>query len=125
MYQITPLRASAYLGSRFSEIKAEIRSLSRYGNFPGVLQAVVNNLKQLIVQGRVKTVSRRIGFVCWVYMNGDQYIKDIVENLFVRSFQGIQRRSTTEQWNLIYKKMPLKFKMIYAHQYQSQLIKIQ
>lgn len=125
MYQITPLRASAYLGSRFSEIKAEIRSLSRYGNFPGVLQAVVNNLKQLAMQGRVKTVSRHIVFVCWVYMNGDHYIKDIVENLFVRSFQGIQRRSTTEQWNLIYKKMPLPFKMIYAKQYQPQLIKIQ
>ena len=124
MYQITPLRASAYLGCRFSEIKVEIRSLSKYRNFPGVLQAVVNNLKQLVVQGRVKAVSQRIGFVYWVYMNGDQYIRYIVENLFVRSFNGIQKRATTEQWNFIYKKIPLPFKAVYTQQYQPQLIKI-
>lgn len=125
MQQITPLRASCYLGSRFLEIKSEIRSLSKYNNFPGVLQAIVNNLKELITQGKVKTVSRRIRFVAWVYINGDQYIKYIVENLFIRSFKGIHKQCTENQWQLLYKNLPKPFKTVYQEQQEPKLIKIQ
>ena len=125
MSQITVLRASSYLGSRFSEINAEIRSLSKYNNFPGVLQAVVNNLKQLVAEGRVKMVSRRIRFVGWVYQHGDHYIRYIIENLFVRSFQGIKKCCTINQWDLLYTNLPKSFKTVYRYQQNEQLFKIE
>lgn len=117
MIKITTLRASTYLSIRFPEIKEEIKKLRSQNNFAGVLQAIVNYLKELILQGKIKTVSRLIKFVGFVYKNGNGYITEIVENLFVRSLESMHKQCNISQWKYLYSKLPQPFRSIYNQQY--------
>lgn len=121
MSKLNKSRASHYLAIRYPEIKDEIYKLSFHQNFAGVLQAIVNYLKDLISQEKIKTTSRLIRTVGWVYFRGDQYMKDIIEHLFVRSLEGIRKRCTAEQWNFLFKRFPIPFRRIYLIQYKNNL----
>lgn len=116
MSTLNPPKASRYLSAHYPEIKEEIDSLSSDQNFAGVLQAVVNYLNHLRANAAIRTMSRLIRFVGWLYCRGDQYIKYLIENLFVRSFAGIRKRCTPQQWHFLYKKFPKPFKEIYIVQ---------
>ncbi|MBP3944107.1 hypothetical protein J5U18_11165 [Sphingobacteriaceae bacterium WQ 2009] len=124
MAEITTLRASNYLSYRFPAIKQEIKQLKSHNNFAGILQAIVNYLKQLIVDGKIRMVSRLIKFVAIVFTHGNNYIKEIIENLFVRSLESMHKRCDVNQWHYVYQKLPAPFKIIYNQQYQHISIKI-
>lgn len=121
--RINPTRASRYLAAHYPEIKGEIYVLSKNKNFAGVLQAIVNYLRVLIANSEITEVSRHIKFVGCLYVKGNKYIKYIIENLFVRSFEGIRKRSTPQQWQFIFQNLPLPFKNIYLLQNGNYLLK--
>lgn len=125
MSKLNKTRASRYLAAHYPEIKQEIHTLSCNQNFAGVLQAIVNYLRVLLTRAEIKTISRLIRFVGWVYLRGDQYIKYIIENLFVRSFEGIRKRCTSQQWQFLFQNLPQPFKKVYTIQIENNLIKTQ
>lgn len=115
--------AAYYLAAHFPKIKSEIYTLSAKQNFAGVMQAVVNYLRQLSEASETKAMSRAIKFVGWVFRRGNPYIKDIISNLFVRSLDGILRRTGAEGSILIFQKLPTAFKRIYQQQHENILLK--
>lgn len=125
MSKINQIRASRYFAAKVPEIKEEINVLTITGNFAGVLQAVVNHLKSLLQERQIKTMTSIIRNVGWVYARGSQYIKEIIGNLFVRSFEGLRKRCGVPQWQLLYCKFPPAFRKIYVRQTHNNLIKIQ
>ena len=113
--------AAEYLANKCPQIRTEIKRLSQAKNFAGVMQAIVNYLRVLLANAKLKVISREIGFVGTVYQWGDDYAKDIIENLFVRSFKSIQRRCTSEEWIYLYPRIPADFRKIYLIQNTTQL----
>ncbi|WP_422663633.1 DUF7674 family protein [Sphingobacterium sp. UBA3549] len=93
----------------YKEIRSEINFLLRKHNFAGVLQAVINHLRHLITVRSTDKICQHIEFLGTIYGHGNQYVKYILENLFVRSLGGLQRISTVHTWTLIEARLPVTF----------------
>lgn len=109
-------KAAVYLAVHHKEISDEIKKLSSGKNFAGVLQAVVNQLRSLLERGEFTKITRHIKYIGWIYNVGNEYIKYIIENLFVRSLEGIRKKCSPEQWQRLYTDIPKSFQAIYRAQ---------
>ncbi|ADY52142.1 MULTISPECIES: DUF7674 family protein [Bacteroidota] len=109
-------RAAVYLAEHHKEISNEIRELSAHKNFAGILQAVVNLIRCLLEKGEFTKITRHIRYIGWIYQRGNDYIRYIIENLFVRSFEGIRRRCSPNQWQQLYTEIPKPFQVVYLTQ---------
>ncbi|NQD71600.1 hypothetical protein HP439_12795 [Sphingobacterium shayense] len=116
MNNINENAASFYLAYHYGEIKEEISKLSDHKNFAGIFQAIVNHINLLLSKGQIEKIGTKIKFIGWLYKRGNVYVKEIIENLFVRSFAGMKRRCTAEQWIYIYQLIPSNLKSIYELQ---------
>lgn len=109
-------KATIYIAAHYKEIRKEVEELSSSKNFAGILQALVNELRTLLEKGEFRKISCHIKYIGWIYQRGNKYIKYIVENLFVRSFEGIRRKCSQKQWQQLYVEIPESFKAIYLTQ---------
>ncbi|MDA3613819.1 DUF7674 family protein [Polluticaenibacter yanchengensis] len=109
-------KAAIYLAVHHKEISEEIKKLSSVENFAGVLQAVVNQLRRLLDTGEFAKITRHIKYIGWIYKMGNEYIKYIIENLFVRSLEGLRKKCSPAQWQRIYTDIPKSFQVIYQAQ---------
>mgnify|MGYP003398497835 CR=1 FL=1 len=116
MDKINEKSAGVYLARHYGEIKDEIHRLSVLKNFAGILQAIVNYLKLLLEKRQLNKLGTRIKTIGPLHKKGNDYLKYIIENLFVRSFEGIRRRCTAEEWAALYKEIPSNLKNIYLQQ---------
>lgn len=123
MDKINENRATQYIVAHYGEIRQELDQLSAHRNFAGVLQAVVNFLRFLLAKGQIDKAGKHIRVFGRLYTKGNDYLKYIIENLFIRSFEGIKRQCTTDEWNLLYKQIPVNLKKIYLQQKEEYLTK--
>ena len=123
MHQIDENTASAYLVHQYDEIKEEITDLKNRQNFAGIFQAIVNHINLLLKKGQIEKIGVRIKFVGWLHKRGNDYVRYIIENLFVRSFDGMKKRCTAEQWTHVYQLIPYNLKQMYLTQNKESLIK--
>lgn len=108
--------ATDYITAHYKEINNEIRQLSNHKNFAGILQAVVNFLKSQLTNGQIQKIGDRIKVMGWLHKRGNDYVRFIIENLFVRSFDSMKKSCTTPEWEDLYKRFPLDLKKVYAAQ---------
>ncbi|MDF2515886.1 MAG: hypothetical protein K0R59_1182 [Sphingobacterium sp.] len=116
MNKINEQSASQYLADHYGEIKEEINDLSSRRNFAGIFQAIVNHINYLLSNGQVEKIGSRLKYMGWLYRRGNEQVRNIIENLFVRSFRGMKRRCTSEQWIYMYQQIPKNLKQIYLLQ---------
>lgn len=116
MDTINENKAIDYITIHYKEINDEIRQLSNHKNFAGILQAVVNFLKTQLTNGKIQKIGDRIKVMGWLHKRGNDYVRFIIENLFVRSFDSLKKSCTAPQWEDIYKRIPLDLKKVYAAQ---------
>ncbi len=116
MNEINENAASTYLAHHYGEIKEEINELSMRKNFAGIFQAIVNHINLLLSKGQIEKIGEKIKFIGWLHKRGNEYVQYIIENLFVRSFEGMKRRCTTEQWIYMYQLIPNNLKHVYQLQ---------
>lgn len=109
-------RAAIYMAAHHKEIREEIQELSLRKNFAGILQAVLNLIRGLLEKGEFEKIIRHIKYIGWVYQRGNEYIKYLIENLFVRSFESIRKRCSQTQWEQLYAEIPKPFKTLYLTQ---------
>ncbi|SJN46846.1 hypothetical protein [Sphingobacterium sp. JB170] len=121
MDKLSENRASAYLAFHYGDIKEEINKLSTRKNFAGILQAIVNHINILLTNGQAEKIGVRIKIIGCLYKRGNEYVQYLVENLFVRSFTGMKRRCTAEQWAYVYQTIPKNLKNIYQLQTKNNL----
>lgn len=125
MKKLNYVRASYYIAQHFSEIRKEVIQLKRQRNFAGVLQALINHLRELHTSGDLELVSRHINYLGRIHAKGNAYVQYLMENLFVRSLRSFQRLAAPAVWQQLYSKMPKLFIAIYEQQVNEQRSKIQ
>lgn len=116
MKTINPKIAIEYLKFFYPPLQKEITQLSVQDNFAGVIQTTVDYLKKLLQESKVNIISHHIKLMDWLYRNGNSYVRDIIENLFVRSFESFKKHSKIQHWKLLYQYMPISFQIIYNEQ---------
>ena len=109
-------KAAKYFANYYPEIKEEIRFLSLRKNFAGIIQSIINYLFHLLEQSKQIIVVSKIKEMGWLYTRGNNDVKDLIENLFVRSFRAMQKRCSPAEWNFILEKCPIAFQNIYQNQ---------
>lgn len=108
--------AAEYLKFFYPPIRKEITQLSVQNNFAGIMQATINYLKDLLVQSKINIIGHHIKLMEGIYSNADSYVKDMIENLFVRSFGSFKKHTKIQHWKLIFQYMPVKFQEIHLEQ---------
>lgn len=107
---------ASYLTSHYNEINDELQDLSSHQNFVGMFQAIINHINVLLSSGKIQKIGTKIKLIGWLYKRGNEYVKYIIENLFVQSFVGMKRRCTPQQWADLYNTIPANLKQIYLLQ---------
>jgi hypothetical protein len=95
MQTINQKIAIEYLKFFYPPLRNEITQLSVQDNFAGVIQATINYLKDLLLESKINIIAHQIKLMDWIYRNGNSYVRDVIENLFVRSFESF--KSTKRQ----------------------------
>jgi hypothetical protein len=108
--------AIEYLKFFYAPLRNEITQLSVQDNFAGAIQATVNYLKKLLLESKVNIIAHHIKLMDMIYKIGDSYVKQIIENLFVRSFESFKKHAKIAHWKLLYQNMPMTFQVIYNEQ---------
>lgn len=100
----------------YPSLQNEIVQLSAQNNFAGIIQTTVDHLKNLLKESKINIVNHNIKMMDWLYRNGTKTVKQMIENLFVRSFRSFKKQTDINQWNILYQYMPLSFQRIYVKQ---------
>lgn len=108
--------AIEYLKFFYAPLRNEITQLSVQDNFAGAIQATINYLKKLLLESKVNIIAHHIKLMDMIYKIGDSYVKQIIENLFVRSFESFKKHAKIAHWKLLYQYMPVSFQVIYNEQ---------
>lgn len=108
--------AIEYLKFFYAPLRNEITQLSVQDNFAGAIQATINYLKKLLLESKVNIIAHHIKLMDMIYKIGDFYVKQIIENLFVRSFESFKKHAKIAHWKLLYQYMPVSFQLIYNEQ---------
>lgn len=108
--------ATEYLKFFYPPLRNEINQLSTQGNFAGIMQATINYLKDLLQESKINLIAHHIKLMDWIYRNGNSYVRDMIENLFVRSFESFKKHAKIQHWKLLYEYMPVSFQLIYNDQ---------
>ncbi|KFF13454.1 hypothetical protein IW15_06585 [Chryseobacterium soli] len=116
MQTINQKIAVEYLKFFYPPIRKEISQLSVQNNFAGIMQATINYLKNLLSESKINIIGHHIKLMEGIYSNADSYVKDMIENLFIRSFGSFKKHTKIQHWNLIFQYMPAQFQEIYLNQ---------
>jgi hypothetical protein len=122
MQTIDQKTATEYLKFFYAPLRSEIIRLSVQDNFAGIIQSTINYLKSLLQEAKVNIIAHHIMLMEMIYKSGDSYVKDMIENLFVRSFKSFKKRAKIAHWKLLYRYMPVTFQTIYNDQQQQDKI---
>ncbi len=122
MQTINQKIAVEYLKFFYPPLRNEITQLSVQDNFAGIMQATVNYLKNLLQESKINIIAHHIKLMDWIYRNGNSYVRTMIENLFVRSFESFKKHAKIQHWKLLYQYMPVSFQIIlYEQQKQDQM----
>ncbi|MBO9691729.1 MULTISPECIES: hypothetical protein [unclassified Chryseobacterium] len=116
MQTINQKIAVEYLKFFYPPLRNEITQLSVQDNFAGIMQATVNYLKNLLQESKINIIAHHIKLMDWLYRNGNSYVRSMIENLFVRSFESFKKHAKIQHWKLLYQYMPVSFQIIYNEQ---------
>ena len=116
MRRINEKSSVEYLKAFYPDIKPEITKLSERNNFAGIIQTAVDHLKNLLEQSKVQSVIRNVKRMDWIYKRGNSYVRYIIENIFIRSFDSLRRKASPQQWKFFYQEIPTDFRTIYLNQ---------
>lgn len=116
MQTINQKIAVEYLKFFYPSLRNEITQLSVQDNFAGIMQATVNYLKNLLQESKINIIAHHIKLMDWLYRNGNSYVRTMIENLFVRSFESFKKHAKIQHWKLLYQYMPVSFQIIYNEQ---------
>jgi len=116
MQAINQTIAVEYLKFFYPPIRNEIDQLSVQENFAGVIQAIVNYLKRLLHESKINIIAHHIKLMDWIYRKSNSYVRTMIENLFIRSFESFKKLTKIQNWKLLYQHMSIEFQQIYMNQ---------
>ncbi len=122
MQTINQAKATEYLKFFYPQLRTEIIQLSIQDNFAGIIQSTINYLRRLLQESKVNIMVHHITMMEMIYKSGDSYVKNMIENLFIRSFESFKKRAKISHWKRLYQYMPVTFQVIYNDQQEQDKI---
>ncbi|MCW3159816.1 DUF7674 family protein [Chryseobacterium oryctis] len=116
MQTINQKTAIEYLKFFYPRLRKEITQLSIQDNFAGVIQTIIDYLKNLLQESKISIIAHHIKLMDCIYRNGNCYVRSIIENLFIRSFESFKKHAKIQHWRLLYQYMPVSFQIVYNEQ---------
>lgn len=116
MQKINQKKTVEYLKAFYPDIRNDIANLSDRINFAGIMQTTVDHIKNLLEQTKIQSVIRNVKRMNWIYNRGNSYVRYLIENIFIRSFESLKRKTNPQQWRFLYQEIPADFKTIYLEQ---------
>lgn len=104
------------ISSGIPEVKQEVEKALYKQNEAAVLQVVVNFARDMLLKRNLSRVKWCVTYVGNVHEKGDDVVKAIIENLFVRSFNGMKRLCSPLEWQEVCSKIPANLSTIYLRQ---------
>lgn len=116
MQKMNKKRTIEYLKAFYPDLRSEITNLSDHNNFAGIMQTTVDHLKNLLEQAKIQSVIRNVKRMDWIYNRSNSYVRYLIENIFIRSFESLRRKASPQQWKFLYQEIPSDFQQIYLQQ---------
>ncbi|MEH6309024.1 hypothetical protein RYH73_25460 [Olivibacter sp. CPCC 100613] len=104
------------IAAELPEATEEIQKPSTRENLAALLQGVVNYLRDRLAMHEIGKVRYTMAFMGWVYTTSDEKVRDLVENLFIRSFNSLKRHCSKLEWEEIESSIPQRLFSIYLVQ---------
>lgn len=116
MKKICPGDMCRIIVSELPEVTKEIQKPSSMDNFAALLQGVVNYLRDRLSLHEIGKVRYTMAFMGWVYTASDEKARELVENLFIRSFGSLKRHCAKAEWEDIESSIPQRLYTVYIGQ---------
>lgn len=116
MYKINQTELPEIIAQEIPEVKNEIGKLSSKENIAATLQIVVTYTREMLTRHQVAKVNYCMALMGWIYSLGNEPIRDLIENLFVRSFNGMRSLCRPKEWNEIQSRIPTRLYTVYMAQ---------
>lgn len=116
METIKPTEVSRIISLEIPEVKNEVNKLSGDHNVAAVLQVVINYIREMLVTHNLERANQCIILIGQIYGRGNTMVQDIIENLFVRSFNGMKRLCGPIEWQKLQIKIPWSLRKVYVLQ---------
>lgn len=97
-------------------MRNEITGFSADHNFGGILQILVDDLKDSMRKENILKILNSIKRMEFIYNRGNSYVRYMIENLFIRSFKSIRMKAKPQQWKIICQEMSESFLQIHKIQ---------
>lgn len=118
---IHPLEVPIMISRKIPEVQEEVGKLTSPDNIAGALQVVVNYIRALLHRHRFSKVQYCITLIDQIYGGGSPAVREIIEQLFIRSFDGMRKLCTQKEWLVLQSKMPLNLHAVYIHQQEEDI----
>lgn len=106
MCYLDEINASYYLAGVLPEIDMQILRLAFRANFAGVLQAIINFQRKQLHMHRAEGVANAAYYVGIAYSRGNQSVRYLIENLFIRSLGKLSEHCSQQEWAYILNNIP-------------------
>lgn len=104
------------IASEIPEVDEEMKTLSSRENLAATLQLVVNYVRDKLSLHEIGKAQYCIALVGWLYGVGNDRVRELIEHLFVRSFNSIKKHCNQQEWTQIERTMPNRLLSIYSTQ---------
>ncbi len=116
MKTIAKSELAGLISAEMPELKEEVNRLTVKENIGGLVQIMVTFTKDLLKHRKWTRAKWNMLFVGWLYERGDASLKNMVENIYVRSFHSMQKACGQQQWAKVYQRIPQSLLMVYKRQ---------
>ncbi|MGK6352157.1 DUF7674 family protein [Parapedobacter sp. DT-150] len=116
METINQNELSSIIESELPEVKDEIVHLTAKDNVAGAMQIVATYMRDMMQEKKLAKVVRCMKLVGWLYGRGNDRVRDIIANVFVRSFNGLRNACSQWEWVQLREQMPANLYSVYVYQ---------
>lgn len=102
--------------SEMPELKEEVNRLTLKENVGALVQIMVTFTKDLLRKRKWARVKWNMLFVGWLYERADASLKNMLENIYVRSFHSMEKLCGVQQWGQVYQHIPKSLLLVYQRQ---------
>ncbi|MCD2421971.1 hypothetical protein LQ567_04310 [Niabella pedocola] len=106
----------AMIEDELPAIVHELETTRQFGNALQIMQVLVRFVKRMLTAHNLPVVIKCMRMVDAIYEKGDHIVKNAIENVFILSFSGLQKKCSMAEWRLLSTKIPIILYSVYIQQ---------
>jgi hypothetical protein len=106
----------ALIADEFPETNKDICYLSAIGNVYQTMSVFSQFMRKKVIAHQFSKVFKCLKLADYIYVHGDQVVRNAVENTFVYSFSQVSQSCDKKEWEIVKKHIPARLYTIYIKQ---------